>query len=350
MRTGVVVIGRNEGERLRRCLASLDGAKSGAVYVDSGSTDGSVDLASSMAWDVVELDPSTPFTAARARNEGFEHLVRTNPDMEFVQFVDGDCELVDGWLERAEQEMDEDPDVVAAAGRLKERNPELSVYNLLCDMEWSLAFNESESCGGIFMVRAGPFRKANGFDGDIGAGEEPELCERLRSRGWKIAWIDAEMARHDAAMFHFRQWCMRRVRFGFGTTDLAHRLRGTGKRFCSKALRSMILWAVGWPATVVLAGVFGALVFGRGAGMALMASALSILPLQVTRVGVKMWSGGETPRRAVLYGVFTVLGKWPELLGCLRYWWQQFTGRGGSLIEHKLDAPVEREAHSNEPA
>jgi len=37
-----VVIGRNEGERLVACLASLGGEIRRAVYVDSGSTDGSV--------------------------------------------------------------------------------------------------------------------------------------------------------------------------------------------------------------------------------------------------------------------------------------------------------------------
>ena len=66
----VVVIGRNEGERLRQCLMSIDKGVAGIVYVDSGSTDQSIALAESLGAQVVELDASIPFTAARARNVG----------------------------------------------------------------------------------------------------------------------------------------------------------------------------------------------------------------------------------------------------------------------------------------
>ncbi len=68
MTTGVVIIGRNEGERFERCLRSLVGRASPIVYVDSGSTDNSVGFAESHASSgvhVVRLDMSTPFTAAR---------------------------------------------------------------------------------------------------------------------------------------------------------------------------------------------------------------------------------------------------------------------------------------------
>src|SRR6516165_251757 len=98
---GVIAIGRNEGERLRRCLQSVMGRGFSIVYVDSGSIDGSVELARSLGASVVELDLSRPFTAARARNEGFERLCQMNPQVRFVQFVDGDCEVVEGWLETA---------------------------------------------------------------------------------------------------------------------------------------------------------------------------------------------------------------------------------------------------------
>ena len=91
---GVVVIGRNEGPRLERCLASLIGAAQKIVYVDSGSTDGSVQMARRLGVEVVELDMTMPFTAARARNEGFARLQHVLPSMRHVQFVDGDCEVV----------------------------------------------------------------------------------------------------------------------------------------------------------------------------------------------------------------------------------------------------------------
>ena len=152
-RTGVVVIGRNEGERLRRCLESLRNAGS-IVYVDSGSTDGSAELARSVGVEVVDLDMQIPFTAARARNAGFARLRQIAPVVAFVQFVDGDCELIEGWLAAAASFLLQHPDVACVCGRLRERFPQRSVYNRLCDVEWDRDAGETAACGGIAMMRA----------------------------------------------------------------------------------------------------------------------------------------------------------------------------------------------------
>ena len=136
---GIVAIGRNEGERLHRCLNSVIGRGLTLVYVDSGSTDGSIELARNLGVEVVELDLSRPFSAARARNEGFERLCQINPEIRFVQFVDGDCEVADGWLEQAIRTLEEHPDVAVVCGRRRERFPEHTVYNRLADLEWDTA-------------------------------------------------------------------------------------------------------------------------------------------------------------------------------------------------------------------
>src|SRR4051812_10342569 len=106
---GLIAIGRNEGERLRRCLASVTGRGFPVVYVDSDSTDGSPELARAVGAEVVQIDMSIPFSAARSRNEGFARLMSVAPATEFVQFVDGDCEVVDGWLDRAARELESRP-------------------------------------------------------------------------------------------------------------------------------------------------------------------------------------------------------------------------------------------------
>ncbi len=92
-----VVIGRNEGARLVACLASLRGQVRRVVYVDSGSTDGSVAAAEAAGAEVVGLDMGRPFTAARARNAGLARLEGAG----FVQLVDGDCEVRQGWVAAA---------------------------------------------------------------------------------------------------------------------------------------------------------------------------------------------------------------------------------------------------------
>src|SRR5262245_16239994 len=61
---GVVIIGRNEGERLRCCLASVSAQGLSVVYVDSNSTDSSIELARGMGASVVALDSSRPYSAA----------------------------------------------------------------------------------------------------------------------------------------------------------------------------------------------------------------------------------------------------------------------------------------------
>jgi glycosyltransferase involved in cell wall biosynthesis len=99
-RVGAVLIGRNEGARLLRCLASVTGKAVRVVYVDSGSTDGSVAAAAAAGAEVVVLDMAQPFTAARARNAGIERL-RTGPQLDYIQFVDGDCELQPNWIDTA---------------------------------------------------------------------------------------------------------------------------------------------------------------------------------------------------------------------------------------------------------
>src|SRR5688572_27955639 len=131
-RSGVVAIGRNEGERLRKCLESVARTSAAVVYVDSGSTDGSAAMARAMSVSVVDLDQSRPFTAARARNEGFERLIEIARDLEFVQFVDGDCEVIAGWIENAERALASDPKLAVVCGRRRERHPDASVYNRLC--------------------------------------------------------------------------------------------------------------------------------------------------------------------------------------------------------------------------
>jgi glycosyltransferase involved in cell wall biosynthesis len=175
---GVVVVGRNEAERLPRCLASLAGATEAVVYADSGSSDGSPDVARSLGVRVVELDAALPFTAARGRNAGFECLVREWPDVEFVQFVDGDCEVQPGWLATAASRLAADPALGAVCGRRRERHPERSTWNRLADLEWDTPVGEASAFGGDVMVRAAVLREVGGYRSDMIAGED------TASSGW----------------------------------------------------------------------------------------------------------------------------------------------------------------------
>jgi glycosyltransferase involved in cell wall biosynthesis len=323
-RLGVVAIGRNEGERLRRCLDSVTGRADAVVYVDSGSIDDSVDYARRKGALVVELDRSVPFTAARARNAGLERLLAAHPDLPLVQFVDGDCQVVDGWLERAAAELTGDAELAVVCGRRRERHPEASIYNRLCDIEWDTPVGPAEACGGDAMMRTAPLGEIGGYDPELIAGEEPDLCLRLRQRGWKILRIDAEMTLHDAAMTRFGQWWRRTLRAGHAYAEGAARHGDAG--YCVRETRSIWFWGLGVPAAALaLAGPTGGLSLLLLGGYVVLA----------VRVYGTMQGRGFSPRDAALYAASCAVGKIPMALGQALYWTRRLSGRRGRLIEYK---------------
>lgn len=249
---GVVVIGRNEGGRLRRCLASIDCTATPVIYVDSGSTDGSVELARSMGALVHRLDATVPFTAARARNEGWQQLQAAMPDIAYFQFVDGDCEVEAGWLARAGGFLDANPAAGVVCGRRRERFPDASPYNAMCDEEWNTPVGKARECGGDSMMRVGALLSSGGFNPGIVAGEEPELCARLRSAGWGVWRIDTPMTIHDAAMLRFSQWWTRAIRSGYGYAQTFAATR-RGQALYRRELIRAAIWGALVPAAAAVA-------------------------------------------------------------------------------------------------
>jgi GT2 family glycosyltransferase len=322
MTFGAVAIGRNEGERLRRCIASLSAATV-TVYVDSGSTDGSADWARGQGVTVIDLDMRIPFTAARARNAGLRRLRELAPDLVYVQFIDGDCELVAPWPERAAGFLDARPDVAAVAGRLRERHPERSVYNWLCEREWDTPSGEAGACGGIVMMRADAIEAVGGFREDLIAGEEPELCVRLRGAGWRIWRLAHDMAWHDAAMTHFGQWWRRALRGGYAFAQGAYLHGARPERHFAWEARRAWLWGVWLPLACLMVSVAFA-PWGFAAWL--------IYPLQVLRQTAR--NPGPLRERALL-ALFQLLARLPEGLGQIKFLGNRLLGRQARLIEYK---------------
>ncbi|MFL6660928.1 MAG: glycosyltransferase family 2 protein [Rhizobacter sp.] len=319
----VVVIGRNEGERLRRCLMSVCAPGTPVVYVDSGSTDGSIALARAMQADAVELDMRVPFTAARARNAGWLRVRELAPATRFVQFIDGDCEMWPGWLAAARGHLDANPQVAVVAGRLRERHPERSIYNRLADIEWDTPVGAAKAVGGIAMMRLEALAAVGGFREDLIAGEEPELCVRLRGAGWTVWRLPDDMAWHDAAMTRFSQWWRRTVRAGFAFAEGAHLHGRPPERHWVRESRSALLWGLAIPAAIALL----ALALGPAALWLVL-----VYPLQVLRLFLRE-PGPPATRAARAF--FLVLGKFAEALGELRYALGRWRGGPARLIEYK---------------
>lgn len=322
MKFGAIAIGRNEGERLKRCLELLSAAAT-VVYVDSGSTDGSAEWARDHGAEVIELNMDYPFTAARARNAGFRRLREIAPHLPYVQFVDGDCELFKAWPQNAISFMDLHADVAAVCGRRSERYPERSIYNRLCDWEWNGPPGDVRACGGDVMTRASALEAVGGYRNDLIAGEEPELCVRLRAAGWRIWRRDVEMTLHDAAMTRFGQWWRRAVRAGYAFAQGAHLHGAPPERHWVWESRRALLWGVWLPLACMIVGV----AFNPW-GWAVWL----IYPLQMLRQTMR--NRGALHHRTQL-AFFQALARFPESLGEIKFMRDRLLDRRPHLIEYK---------------
>lgn len=322
-----VVIGRNEGERLKVCIGSVQRDAKAIVYVDSGSTDGSRAWAQDRGVEVIELDLDLPFTAARARNEGWRRLAALEPRAALVQFVDGDCELAPGWIAEARRSLEADERLAAVCGRLRERRPDASRYNRLCQLEWDAAApGPAAACGGIAMFRLDALREVDGFDPTLIAGEEPELCFRLRERDWKILRLDRDMALHDADMTRWSQWWKRARRAGHAAAEGAWMHGRSPERYNVRRTGTILLWALILP--LVILGLAW-----PTDGWSLLG--LGLYPLQWLRIVRKESKKGRAPADARLLATFTMLAKFPQLAGVVSFAVDRVRGRRAELIEYK---------------
>ena len=316
---GVVVIGRNEGPRLERSLGSILPHSDKVVYADSNSSDGSRDIARALGASVILLDESAPHTAARGRREGLSLLLDLHPECEFVQFVDGDCLVDPNWMDTALTFLGANSKVAAVCGRRREQWPQSSVYNHLCDDEWNTPVGEAEACGGDAMMRVRALEEVGGFRADLRAGEEPELCTRLRRAGWKVWRLDAPMTEHDAAIHHFGQWWRRALRGGFGYAQVHRVTTAEGTPLYRRQLRSAALWVAGIPLASVLLAMLA------GEPLLLLAAPL-LWALQIARIAVRR---GPNSAWSWQSATLLMIAKVPELIGAFRFFLQR--ERSGAL-------------------
>ena len=287
------------------------------------STDGSAAWARCQGVEVLELDMGFPFTAARARNVGFRRLREIAPELSYVQFVDGDCELVRSWPENAQSFLEERPYVGAVCGRRREGYPERSIYNGLCDLEWDGPVGEVSMFGGDVMMRINAFEGVGGYRDDLIAGEEPELCVRLRAAGWRVWRLDAEMTVHDADMMRFGQWWRRAVRAGYAFAQGAHLHGSLPERHFVWESRRAWLWGIWLPVICLVVG----LAFGPWGWATWL-----VYPLQMLRLTIR---NARPLRQRMLLAAFQVLARFPEGFGQVKFLRDRLFGHQTATIEYK---------------
>lgn len=327
-RLGIVVVGRNEGDRLRLCLESILKQANAIVYVDSGSIDQSVSLSRSFGVDAVELDASTPFTAARARNAGFDRLLEIHPDVEYVHFIDGDCEVAQGWFERALDAIEAEADIGAVTGLRREGNPEGSIYNRLCDIEWQ--FNSPlgyvTRCGGDVLIRVEALKQISGWDSRLIVAEDGDVCFRLRQNEWRILRVDGDMTVHDINMTRFSQWWRRTVRSGHAFAEGALLHGNSEERYYVRESLSVWFWGVLLPALGI-----GAAWPSQGLSLILFGS----YPALCARIFRTMRNKGFSAGDSGVFALFCALGKFPTAVGQLRFHVLRIVHYHSNLIEYK---------------
>jgi cellulose synthase/poly-beta-1,6-N-acetylglucosamine synthase-like glycosyltransferase len=324
----IVVIGRNEGERLSECLESVRRMRPArgeveTIYVDSASTDDSVERATRLGATVVRAEFERPCAAA-ARNAGWR--IARAP---IVLFLDGDTVLDRNFVIDSLDEF-ADHRVAVIFGHRREIRPKASIFNRVLDLDWVYLPGQVEFCGGDALMRRDVLERVGGFDGDLIAGEEPDLCCRIRALGFIVLHVDRPMTGHDLAMTRFSQYWWRAIRSGYAFAEIAERFRRTNSPFWSgqarrNNLHGLMMLAVGIGAPVVALFLHSLLPLVAAIGFIL---ALSIR----TAIRCK-WKSDDLVTR-LLYGLHSHLVKIPILFGQLKFQLDRRLQRRTALIEY----------------
>jgi len=331
----VVVIGRNEGARLVRCLESIGRMRPlqgpiEVIYVDSGSTDNSLERAAQFKIRIIELESANPCAGA-GRNAGW-HAAKAP----IVLFLDGDTVLDSNFISASIAEL-KDPNIAVVFGNRREIAPDASIYNRLLDRDWIAPAGAVEFCGGDALIRREVLESVGGFDERLIAGEEPEMCQRIRALGFTILHVDRPMTGHDLAMTRFSQYWRRAVRSGYAYAEISTRFRNTDLPLWDKEVRRDLVQGAGLLAIIVGAPVCSIALHS----MIPISAAFGIIAALAIRTAIKFrWNKADLPT-LLLFGLHSHLVHIPQLFGQLKYQRDRFTCRTAELIEYK-DAPAPR--------
>ncbi|MGA7258719.1 MAG: glycosyltransferase [Terracidiphilus sp.] len=327
----IVVIGRNEGQRLARCLESVRAIrgfdKIQLVYADSGSTDGSPEVAAQFGAEVVVVHPERP-TAAIGRNAGWRRATG-----ELVLFLDGDTELNPDFPRAAFDSMATDSRICAVWGHRREIHPDRSIYIRVLDLDWIYAPGEVEACGGDVLMKRSALMEVDGYDSRLIAGEEPEMCRRLRALGYSILHIDYPMAGHDLHITRWSQYWKRARRSGYAYAEVSDRFRHSEDPLWLADSRRCFALGSFWIFSLLIAIIIASFRF-------------SLLPLAIwlclfLTISLRSaWKARWKVKNAItlmLYGVHSHLQQMPIFVGQLQYLLDKRRGRQRDLIEYRQD-------------
>lgn len=256
----VIVIGKNEGERLQRCLTSVKQVFADEcpveyeiIYVDSQSTDDSVSFAQTLPVTHVVLLTGV-CNAAIARNAGAE---MAKGDILF--FLDGDMKLLPGFL----------PKILTGQSTLV--YPFLSALfsDEVHDTQWNYLFTtyrhkqhvgDSDTyeavTGGFFLIMRELWEKVGGMDTRFRCNEDYDLGLRLTQMGLPLCRKSILAVKHYMVNYTLRASYVTNMKYAALLLRKHWRKRNCFSLFCKSRYTTLclfwVLFVVWWFWPVVL--------------------------------------------------------------------------------------------------
>lgn len=312
----VVIIGINVEKYLGACIDAVRAAdypqqKIEIIFVDGGSSDLSVKIATDFEGvKVIELNDPHP-TPGRGRNAGYGLS-----SGEYIQFLDADTEMDPQWLKKALSFFEDrsQGQVMAVCGRRSEKYPQKNFYHKLGNIEWIYEYGPCRYFGGDVLIKREAMEVTHGYDGDLVAGEDPELSYRVRQWGGTILRVDEPMTTHDLNMTRFRQYWRRSYRTGYAYAEVGLRhAKREDKMWLREFLRIMLRSALPIILFLILAA-FSHPFWGLG-----LAALLIVKPFKGLRAYRRRF--GLSFLDAVKYSAHLSFVIFPQALGAWRYLW-----------------------------
>lgn len=256
MSVSIIIKTLNEAERLPATLESAlaaAGPDGEVIVADSGSTDGTVEIAQRHGVTLVQIAPSEQPSCGLGPQLGYQYSKG-----DYLCLMDGDMLLDPEFLGKAVAFLEANPDVGGVGGRVVEMNLE------------NLEFARRMSRGGA-EYNAGPVDRLNGgglyrreavasvgylSDRNLHGYEEFDLGVRMRQVGWGLHRLDTPFVQHfgyrmNAYALLLRRW---RSKYLYGTGEVLR--AATGKPHLWSLLRDireLRLWAAVYAGALALA-------------------------------------------------------------------------------------------------
>ncbi|MDC7223954.1 MAG: glycosyltransferase family 2 protein [Spirochaetales bacterium] len=322
----VVIIGRNEGEKLVRCIESVRKINYPqdlleVLYVDSDSSDQSLERAREAGVDKALSLVSDRPCAAAGRNRGLRESRG-----ELVLFLDGDTIIEPDFLEKALPSFEDESIAIVYGNRCEIHEDQF--YIQLCNRDWDRTYGFTETSGGDILARRSVMEEIGGYY-EIIAGEDPEMSNRVVNRGYRILHIEAKMVDHDLGIRTFPMYWKHAVRSGFAYSIVADL---TGKREKALWVREngkIMIQGFAMVSFTVLCLVLA--VFLKSPFPCLLAY-LGLNSLQIVRLFIKNRGKFNTLKMNLAYSALhCYVLKVPMFVGQLKY----YLNKNQKLIEYK---------------